>query len=243
MDSSASRRVDQAKKLASVVSAFGDNSPSPADKGILMECLFDTWSEIRCDSAKYLKMNKPTFSKYVVQELFYLFLHTVESGPASGCDEVAWQKVHGAMLALNALMQGEVDILIMERMRKVCIELQGYSRLPVREEVRKCLLKLFLLHRREEEQVQVIKLILDSISVYLRKKQQPSKADQASQEMGPVAVSGGEIFTFNDTNLPSEGHSSPGPWSKGTRLADTCGVCGLYLFDMATTISNTEWCM
>ena len=83
-----------------------------------------------------------------------VLLPTVELASLDADEEKGpWQRVHGAMLGLNAIMRGEIDGVYVERMKSTCIALQGHTRLPVRDEVRKCLLRLFHMQHRRREQV------------------------------------------------------------------------------------------
>ena len=203
MDSSSSRRFERGKILKEVVSLWCTTALGTSDVEELQECLFDTWSEIRNDSAKCLMLHQAAFPDDVRVSVLDALLPTVELASVNVDDEDRggpWQKVHGAMLGLNAIMRGDIGVVYVERLKSVCISLQGHTRLPVRDEVRKCLLRLFHMQQKSAEQVQIIDLILSSLSSCLSKKQSGNAGRGSSSS--PSSSSSG-VFTFQTLSLSS----------------------------------------
>jgi hypothetical protein len=112
---------------------------SEQSRQLMGALFFAKWSEIRKDTAKALnKYDGPSGMAILASILTEVEGRHSKSG---------WQKLHGALLGVNAILGGALELKIegetTSRIKSLCLGLQGHPQLLVREEVYRCLSCLF----------------------------------------------------------------------------------------------------
>ena len=110
------------------------------DESHVPDCVLwlqDSWSEIRKDCAKWIRLSIAGFSHTAEILLFNTLLDCIQSGTNTN----SWQAVHGSVLGLTELIKegGENNSDIVQIL---CLGLVGSSLAPIREAATACISKL-----------------------------------------------------------------------------------------------------
>ena len=110
------------------------------DESHVPDCILwlqDSWSEIRKDCAKWMRLSIACISHTAEILLFDSLLDCIKSGTNTN----SWQAVHGSLLGLTELIkeggENKSDIV-----QILCLGLVGSSLAPVREAATACISKL-----------------------------------------------------------------------------------------------------
>lgn len=165
-DVDAIRRINIKQEVDDLLTRLrNDQTDVEAKLNLLLAGLFDTWSEVRADSAKCLERHQ-SFLPVQTQARIADLLHPVVELAASG-EPVAWQKLHGALRGLRALMP--LPKSYTEHLQTLYIALQGHALLPVREEGLRGLLGVCALGTPEQKR-SLLDIILKSLQAKLKHK-------------------------------------------------------------------------
>lgn len=143
----------------------------------IIQALHATWSEIRKDTAKSIVQ----LGLYD-EKLLSLILDEVDNESVL-LIELPWQMVHGCMLGINAILLvlglRKIDTVNSERAKTLCLRLQGYTQLLVREEVYKCLNFLFT-NGDKEGQLALLDSMLRGVAIILTDRERAAESLKAS---------------------------------------------------------------
>lgn len=180
-DADATRRMNTKLNLDALLSDLSSdiegssiNVTAPLDLKPLLAGLFDTWSEVRADSAKSLAKHQASLPARVVENIVDMLNPVVQEAAAG--KTVSWQKLHGALRGIRALMP--LPTSYTERLRAAYIAVQGHALLPVREEGRRGLLAVCALGSRDDK-LSLLNMILSYLEQNLHSKQMLQTNSQA----------------------------------------------------------------
>ena len=152
LDDAAIRRAQCIAKIEEFLNIFSvGNDDLLFDSSwheIIMESLFDPWSEIRKAVAKLLQSCQliPISARQAI--LLKLIEHSTSKSYAN-----SWQIIHGTILGFGALGRGDMPHSIRENIKTICFDALSSARLPIREASRHCLKDLNLLDSQVLAQV------------------------------------------------------------------------------------------
>ena len=172
-DADAMRRMNTKHDVDALLSRLSSGNAHGSSSTImtpdlkpLIAGLFDTWSEIRADSSKSLEKHQASLPAHILESIVEILNPVVDQ--VSAGKAVPWQKLHGALRGLRALMP--LPASHVERLRAAYIAVQGHALLPVREEGRRGLLAVCALGTQDEKLV-LLDVILAALGQYLYDKQ------------------------------------------------------------------------
>lgn len=102
----------------------------------IINWLQDSWSEIRKDCARWMKLNPTIITVEVVKVLFCKLIESLE------CGTNTWQAVHGSLLGIAELITETSETVTCDTVQAICLNLVGSNLPPVREAANACVSKL-----------------------------------------------------------------------------------------------------
>lgn len=126
-------RREHYKQIMSEACSHIDDSHVP---DIILR-LQDSWSEIRKDCAKWIRLKLSCVTPGAEKLLFDALIECI------GCGNNCWQAVHGSLLGITELIRmNDGNESVGEIVQSMCLDLVGSSLAPVREAATACISKL-----------------------------------------------------------------------------------------------------